>query len=374
MKKKVVSIFFNPLAYFPPSINALAILSKKYDVISFSIGENDNKLDIPKCIQVNTVVKNKESKGKVATMKHFFSFVKEVLSSLRRERPNVVLMYDDYGLFAYYLIRNLVPKPDVLWFHSHDISEGNPSKTSLEYWALRAQRKLFKKLNVFSIPSIERKSYFRMNDFKGSFIHIPNYPSIWLYSKHKRQHAFNKENIKIIYQGRVSAGHGLKEIIKHLEHNKQYELTIIGFHLESFVQELNNLVDELNLSSRVHILNPVSYDKLVPITSTHDIGIGINESKRIQYQTGGAASNKLYEYAALGMPTLYTDSPHYNEYLSKYSWAFPTKLEKKSIGNNLTIISDNYKEISSAALEDFKTQLNFEKEFEKVLKVINELL
>ena len=43
---------------------------------------------------------------------------------------------------------------------------------------------MFKYLDLFSLPAIERKDYFPMNELKGQFFYIPNFPSKEFYSKY----------------------------------------------------------------------------------------------------------------------------------------------------------------------------------------------
>jgi hypothetical protein len=76
--------------------------------------------------------------------------------------------------------------------------------------------------------------------------------------------------------------------------------------------------------------------------------------------TLGTASNKLYEYAAVGLPVLYLNEPHFNRYLQQYNWAFPVELTTASIRAAITAITEKYEYYSASAHESFRQGLNFE--------------
>jgi hypothetical protein len=111
---------------------------------------------------------------------------------------------------------------------------------------------------------------------------------------------------------------------------------------------------------------------LPSITAQSHIGIAVNIPSEVIYQTGGTASNKIYEYAACGLPILYFDHPHYREYLGQFKWAFATDLSKESIENCIIEIMNNYDYFSQQARNDFLSRLNFESVFEPILKTFNE--
>jgi hypothetical protein len=85
------------------------------------------------------------------------------------------------------------------------------------------------------------------------------------------------------------------------------------------------------------------------------------------YSTGALASNKIYEYAAAGLPILYFDIPAYREYLSRFEWAFGNDLSEKALNEQISYIRVHFNYLSEKALEDFRTSLNFEHVFQPVM-------
>ena len=106
------------------------------------------------------------------------------------------------------------------------------------------------------------------------------------------------------------------------------------------------------------------------LTTSCDIGIGINMNKDAISSTLGTASNKIYEYAASGLPVLLSDSVQYRRYLDKYEWAFFSDGSADSLKENIELILKDLPHLASAARRDFEQSLNFEDVFQPVLQEI----
>jgi hypothetical protein len=88
-------------------------------------------------------------------------------------------------------------------------------------------------------------------------------------------------------------------------------------------------------------------------------------------KTLGTASNKIYEYAALGLPVILYDNAHFRETLGQYNWAFFTNTEPESYRQCLHRIISDYPSLSKQAFEDFKSKLCYEHNFEPVKKFLD---
>jgi len=77
-------------------------------------------------------------------------------------------------------------------------------------------------------------------------------------------------------------------------------------------------------------------------------------------KTLGTSSNKIYEYAASGLPVLLFDNAHFRNHLGQYKWAFFTDCTYESLIVNLEEIILNYPTLSNQARLDFEDKLNFE--------------
>lgn len=369
---KIISAFYNPVAFYPPTQYALRLLTNAgHEVISISTGTFDKETFLNKLVLLKTVPYKTWKIPHISTFIHFIAYCLKLRNLILEQNPNILLLYDPPAVLAWTFIRNFIRNEPILWYHNHDVIEATKmSRFSLQRLSLNAQLKIFPNLSIFTLPSAERLNYFPMKQFKGEYFHLPNYPSIEIYRPFQKKPNKLPPNgvIKLIYQGRVSDGHGLLELIDFVSSKSKYSLTIIGPPDSNFKKLLHDRIQEKKCAQKVYLYPQVIYDELLAISSKHDVGIATNLPIGIIYKTGGTASNKLYEYAALGMPTIYYDEPHYNEYLEEFDWAFKTDLSDESLTNCLNDIANNYSDLSKKALGDFENTFNYENNMIHVLK------
>lgn len=364
-KTLVIGIYGHP-EYYPPTLNAIEQLSTIYDTIiivhrnflvpSWSYPSNCYLVSFEEYVDVKLI----EKKSIISKLLYFSNFTMMLAKEIKKNKPTHVLLYDYFPMLSYYLIRPFISKKIKFWYHNHDVSEANKSrKYSLGWCAVKAEKGMFKYLSFFTYPSKERLAHFNVKSFTGISLHLPNYPSIAVYDQYKSNYT-QCETVKLIYQGTVSSGHGLEQIANFIAvNNKNINLHIAGRTPENFKQLLTVSLNDF----RLQLEGYVPYKELPKLTESCHIGIAINIPMGIIYQTGGAASNKIYEYAACGLPILYYDNEHYNEYLSQYEWAFATDLSEDSLEQCIKKITENYDFLSNKAKQDFRETFNFEKVF-----------
>lgn len=334
----------------------MIVIHRNFLIPSWSYPQNCELVPVGKLIDVKASM----NKSVFIKLFYFVSYTLTLLKEIKKNKPTHVLLYDYFPMLSCYLIRPLESKKIKFWYHNHDVAEANQNrKYSLGWYAIRAEKVMFKYLSFFTYPSKERLPHFNVKSFTGISLHLPNYPSIAVYDQYKSKYT-KGETVKLIYQGTVSPGHGLEQIANFIGvKNKNINLHIAGRTPENFKQ----LLDENLNDSRLQFEGYVPYKELPKLTESCHIGIAINLPMGIIYQTGGAASNKIYEYAACGLPILYYDNEHYNKYLSQYEWAFATDLSEDSLEQCIKKITENYDFLSNKAKQDFRETFNFEKVF-----------
>jgi glycosyltransferase involved in cell wall biosynthesis len=218
------------------------------------------------------------------------------------------------------------------------------------------------------LPSEEIKKYFRIDLLRGKCIVVPNYPSFAFYKKIKKAE-YNGGPINLIYQGRISEDHFLEETIVCLKqniHGRNLKLHLIGQWAPDYQNKLLAIADREGVRERLEFHAGMPYQELPNFTRANQVGLAIHKPTRIIYLTGGTASNKIYEYAALGLPVLLYDNEHYKAHLSNYNWSFFTSGLKESIVAQLEKIMSEFETASLSARKDFEERLHFEKVFEPV--------
>ena len=159
-------------------------------------------------------------------------------------------------------------------------------------------------------------------------------------------------------------------LLKERIAGKDLILVLKGFIKPKYLELLKSIAAENNVSEKLLYIGPTDYREVIENGRTCHIGIGIHKKDDIMNKTLGTASNKIYEYAALGLPVILYDNEHFREILGKYEWAFFTDTSSGSLRNCLEKIITDYPRLSDLALSDFRKQLSFEQYFQTLKKTL----
>ena len=380
-----VLIYAHPELY-PPTLSAIEELSQIADTIDV-VTRNmlASKWEYPKNVRVHYINKKKyvgfgiEKVSFGLKIIHFLKFVMMSHRLIKKNKSKIVLAYDAIPLYVAHLLKATLKKQDsLLWYHNHDVTDlSKANYFSIMSIASRKQDSAIQNIGMFSLPSKERLVYFKNIPKEINPIIIPNYPLKKVYSKHIKKEIKTTSRLKLVYQGSIGKGHGLESIIKILNqpiNNKSLELHLVGKIRAPYLQQLNALAKQNGVLDRFEYHGMKPFTQLPAFLSGFDVGIAIHKPYNITYATGGSASNKIYEYAALGMPVLLFDNEHYRSYLGDNNWSFFTDLTHDSLINSLMAIHDSFSVASLAARKDFLEKYNYGNCFQKIKPLLIESL
>ena len=376
----VIAIYSHP-EYYPPTLNAITYLSRYYDAIyivhrnitgfDWQYPDNVKLLHIGKLLPVREA----EQRSILYKIRSFWSFSRLLVKTIRLQRAKTLLVYDCMPWLFYRLQKHRLPKDLFLWYHNHDVLEKQYiRKGSIAWQAWQSEQKIFSKLDIFSLPAVERQACFPMDQFRGKFFFLPNYPSKAVYGPYNKQPKEMHGPVRLLYQGSIGSLHGLEEIIPLLGNTvagKSLELVLKGFISSEYKVELQQLALKHGVQDKLIFLPPTGYREVILNAQTCHIGIGIHRKQDIMNKTLGTASNKIYEYAASGMPVLLYDNEHFRATLGKRSWVFYTDTSDGSLLECLEQIITQYPGLSVAALRDFEGGLCFEHYFNPLLEYLS---
>jgi glycosyltransferase involved in cell wall biosynthesis len=379
--KFFLSVYSHP-EFYPPTLNAIEVLSgvaAKITVLSRNVLESKWNYPVQTALVVSgplTDIRAVERKGTPWKILSFFRFTGTMWRLLVQERQHVVLLQDAIPLFAFYLIRRFLPYRPLVWYHNHDvIVKGSVRKYSVSWFAQVCEEKMFRHLDIFSLPATERQAYFRMDKLKGKFHFLPNLPRQAFYNAHYQPRKLSGDTLQLLYQGEIGRGHGLEEMIPVLQtqvRGRKVYLNLIGPVTADYRRELAARAVAHGVAEQVRFFDKLPYRALPAFTRQFDVGLAIHKPLNPNFASAGTASNKIYEYAALGLPVLLYDDAHYRRHLEGYQWTFFTDLGEASIGTQLEKIVASYADISRAARHDFTSDLNFETYFKGVMVDVTE--
>ena len=358
---------------FPPTINCIQRVSsefeniqlvyRKHHEIQWKFQKNVERIETPFPMPART----QQNASFFTKLKVYFAFMKTVRKILKTGKPDVVLCFDTYSLMSLDHCKKLGVKLPKIWYHSHDVLEdGSFSKFSLSSWSKTSEKNLSDIIHLFTLPSKERlTSYPNME--KASTVVMPNYPSKKVARKNI---AIDPNNVcKWIYQGAISLGHGIEEIMTFIAlSDLEQSLTLCGFCQENYKTDLIQLATKLDILDRIQFLGEIPYAELADITCQHHIGIAVYNKSDLMSRSVAQASNKIYEYAACGLAVLYFHSSHFEADLKEYSWTFASDLQQKSIASCVEEVNADFSDISSEASKSFSEHLNYEVVFNKKVR------
>ncbi len=369
---------YSSIEYYPPSLNALNNFTQRFKNITI-LSRNVKPLDWTYTDNVENVlsgdftpIRQVEQQPTYWKFLSFLEYTWNMWRILRTQKPQLIILYDVIPTFAYYLISFFHKKNHILWYHNHDVTEiAAVRKYSVSWWAVKAEKKLFRYVDIFSLPSQERKVCFDLSLFKGQYYFIPNLPSLLLYKKFYAPKTLQNV-LKLIYQGAIAKGHGLEQIITTILPQKiqdrKIELHLKGIISENYKTELLQLAATHGVENAIVFHGFGAYQDVPKVASECHVGIAIHTGTDTMNKTLGTSSNKIYEYAAVGLPILLYDNSHFREHLGKYPWASFTDLSEASLKSCLECIINDYERLSAQAHEDFMKELNFETYFLPVIQ------
>jgi glycosyltransferase involved in cell wall biosynthesis len=316
-----------------------------------------------------TTVLDTEKKSILNKIFSFFGYSYTLWRQSIKKDTNLIVYYDAIPLFSFFISRFLINGKKKFWYHNHDMPGTHITrKFSVGWFSGRFEHKAMEYINYFSLPSDDRMKFYPNWKRPEDYFSIPNYPSLKVYLKSEKK-VFIDNEIRIIFQGTIGEEHALEELITLLNKNiegKSLRLILKGSVRPHYKNKLNELAASLGVSSKLEWKSLGPYCELPSLTNTCHIGIAIYMGSDNVRKTLGTASNKIYEYAASGLPVILFDNEQFRKYLSGYSWTYFTNGTADSLEECIKSIISNYDNATMNSRTDFEHSLNFENQFDKI--------
>jgi len=366
----VLVAIYADLELYPPSLNAVRELAARVEnvyVVLRSLGHAC--VDLPENVTVTCAIR-REGEAALRAMttlekvRDFIRFVRCMRAVQSKTHPRLILAYDPLPLMAVRLA-GVRKWPCFLWYHNHDKEAHNPNRFfSIGWWAYATEASAFRRIDFFTVPARERLPLFNTRRLRKVPVVLPNYPS-------RRQvgsthFAYADDVLRLGYQGSLGRHHGFQEIIPWLGRRvcgKSLHLTLVGKIDDTFRSELFDLANSHGVADWFSIRDFVPFTDLPRVLQAFDVGLAIHKPIGVTYSTGGTASNKIYEYAAAGLPVVLYDSAHYREHLGARPWVAFCNLTWETFSAALESLMDGLDERSRVAMGDIKGSLNYETVF-----------
>lgn len=254
-------------------------------------------------------------------------------------------------------------------YDSHEIFVENFSgKFFAPYvWYLKAQEKfLCRRVDKMISVSNAAADYFK----KLYNIERPTVVTNCCLARDIAQNTDKNEGFEILNHGQFYAGRGydiMLEAAPLLKESPEIKLAIRGFG--EMEEELRARKEELSASNFI-FYPPVTVDKLIESASHSMVGVAITEAICLNFKL--SVSNKIFEYAAAGLPVIMSDIPEHRYLNEKYEFGIilednsPEAFAKAAL--KLYSDKDFYNKCAQNARR-LSNELNWENEFKKIISM-----
>jgi glycosyltransferase involved in cell wall biosynthesis len=380
-------IYFNP-DYYPPTVNAAHLLSEHFDVVLIGRNYDQPNVEYPSNVTVHrlgkyTSIQERMGASSLAKLREYLDFVVQTRRLL--QDVSLIYAYDAFAFTAAYLCRLSLPRTIPLIYQNHEIEEHLEGLFSLSGWVQRAERAWIHQADLVVFPDRDRATWFqKVTGLKQQPMIVPNFPrksffilpENWVAIIPKRWHS-----ICLFYRGSISDTSAMEEIVYGASLIEPFRNNIsvkfVGFLNDGDRLKLQSWVKQLEMTDYFTYLGVLPYKDLQTPTISATIGFALYKNTSFDRVACAAACNKIYEYAACGLPVIVSDFPTYRSFLGDESWVrFANPEDPMAIAEaiqDILIDFDRYQEICLAARKAFEEKFNYEAVFAPLLSNIQKI-
>ena len=162
---------------------------------------------------------------------------------------------------------------------------------------------------------------------------------------------------------RLHRGRGIEQVFPLLNKFQTAHYLILGEG--QYIDDLEKKTVDLGVQNRVHFFGSVPYLKLMSYTASATIGFSLIQPLSQSYEH--ALPNKIFEYAAVGLPIIATDLPEMNKAITDYNLGYCVRFGDEVALAEL--VEKILLEVTDGKYEP-KNQLFWEAQTDKLLEIL----
>lgn len=269
------------------------------------------------CFRVERIPLKTRSWGKrrfIQILKYLEFFIKAVIRGLSFQ-PDIIHCHDITPLPVGYMIMILLKRNPVFIYDSHELwshASGVINRPGITRWVLRKMEHFFIRKADYVVTVSESIAHFlkKQDNLERTPYVIRNLPEKKEVQRKsdilKKELGIATDKKIVLYQGAISKGRGLENIIKAIPYFEEKIIFVIigGGPLKKKLQEM---VNTTGIKNRVYFLDFVPYDRLLDFTNSAYLGIAAIENYCLSYYF--SLPNKLFEYIQAEIPVVCSDFP-----------------------------------------------------------------
>lgn len=178
---------------------------------------------------------------------------------------------------------------------------------------------------------------------------------------------------EVVYQGLMVAGRGYEEFVQAAKHLPgDVRLVLRGYG--TLEPKLRTMIREEGLEEQVRFVPPVEVSELIRAASSSHVGIVVTRPVNLNFRL--SVSNKVFEYAAAGLPVILSDVPEHRYLNEKYHFGVVIdSVDPQSIAGAVLWLREHpeqYDQMAQNAKKMFD-ELNWEQESQKLLQIYEQV-
>lgn len=379
----LVVFYANPAVY-PPTCNAIRVLASYFDIRVVCRNVDTATVELPSDVIVEKVgrfglTRDRPADPTLVKLREYGSFVLAVRAAFTETRPRLVLAYDPHALVAVKLARCEAP----IVYQRHEVEEQNVRPRSFGDWIARVARGFSRSTAMLVFPERERAEYYRRHvPGTPAATIVPNFPLRTTFPRPSDWPALLERRWRdreIFYRGAIGPGTGVHEAVLALDHlNDTFRLRFCGFGPPDYARRLDQLAAEMGRAGQFENEGFVpAYEELNRRTYKASAGLMLYQAVSTSTRYTAAATNKIYEYAACGLPVVAPDRDGFRELLGGERWVeLADENDPSSIARaieRLFASRPDYEERCHAARAAFEQRFNYETVFRPALTAMLKL-
>jgi glycosyltransferase involved in cell wall biosynthesis len=376
----LVVMYSNP-DYHPPTVNGVRMMSERFEVHIVCRNDVGPRVEWPPAVTVERIGSakteaDKQAAAAVRKLAEFAAFARAARRAAARFSPAVIYAYDAMGFAVAAWVARAYPAA-LLIFHSHELPAlERRSPRSLQPWVMRYALDHTHDADLVVFPSAPRARVWMAaaHDERRACI-VPNASSLRFYhppADFTDLIARRFARRRVVYLGSLGPINGHREAVRALAMlDRDIALDLIGSAEPAFRDELTALARELGIDKRVDLAGWLPDALREERVSAACAGLVLYQPANPNWEHAGSSPNKIFEYAAMGLPVVAPDLPSYREFFAADEWvAYADPEDPASIARAIEFIladRERYIAMSLAARRAHEEKYNYEHVFAPVI-------
>ena len=161
----------------------------------------------------------------------------------------------------------------------------------------------------------------------------------------------------VVYVGKLTTNRGLEMVVEALAHADEFHFVCVGPQVPIVEQSVRDLAQKLNVQGRLHILDAVAPDRVVPYIRTGDLSV--IPTQDICLSSRYSMPNKLFESVFAGLPVVVSDLPDMRRFVER-------------TGTGIVMNQADPEDIARALREAYARRADFVPSPERIRKILGD--